>query len=209
MIQLDAKISSVYNELNTKIHTSPLSELLPLALKLAVELKDSNFEKWLHLEYEGYFNTNPYLTNDIEVPKYRIVVGNYFDTYGRLINIQNPKLTFINEYRLRNGIAELENLSKKGSFIHIYDSNLMELINKNLHINAFRFSFSPSCIQDVLSSVRSRLINNLDKIKIKYNLKITSPTKGTNKWTHDSKIGCISVIVAIISIVVSIILAKK
>ncbi|MFL0196432.1 hypothetical protein ACJDU8_12825 [Clostridium sp. WILCCON 0269] len=203
---MNTRISSTYNKLSTKVHISPLSELLPLALKLALELKDLDFEKWIHLEYEGYFNTNPYLTSEIKVPKYRIVVGNYLDIYARLINVQNPKFNFINEYRLRHGVAELENLSKNEQFITISDPDLMDFVNKNLNINALCFRFSPSCIQDVLSSIRARLIDNLSKIKIKYDIKITSSTEITNRWTRDNKIG---VIVGIIGVIVAIVLANK
>lgn len=188
-------IVSTYNELNKNINTSPLSELLPLALKLSIELNANDFTKWLRLEYEGYFNTNTHISSDIIVPEYRTIVGNYVDSYGHLIRVQDPKLSFINEYRLRHGVAELETLIKHDEFINIQDNDLLATLNNNFHVDAYCFKFSPSCVQAILSSIRAKLIDYLSEIQISYDLKPKLVSNNKPKWTRDNKIGCITAII--------------
>ena len=97
-----------YQDLLGQTNTAPLSQTMPIALRLARELKQTDFEKWLRLEIGGYFNTNSALTDDIKVPEYRNVAGQHLDKYGRPIAVSS-KLQFVNSVPLRNGIDELEN----------------------------------------------------------------------------------------------------
>lgn len=207
---MDNKIISIYTELNNKISTAPLSELLPLALKLSIELHEDKLTQWIYLEYEGYLNTNKYLTSEVIVPEYRTVVGNYYDSFNRLIPIMDPNLRFINEYRLRNGVSELEELAKNKKLTAIQDLDCLSLIYEYLHIKAFCYAFSNTYIHGILTSIRTKLIEEIHNIETIHKLEPIHINKNLSNWTRDNKLALIGIIVAvifgIIGIVVSIIL---
>lgn len=105
------------------------------------------------------------MTNDVVVPEYRTVVGQYSDIYGRPFLIREPKLQFINQYRLRNGIDELEKLSNGSEFIYIQDDELIQKIREDLKVNVHAFSFSPISVSRIISIIRSRLSDWLYEIQ--------------------------------------------
>ena len=48
------------------------------------------------------------MTHDVVVPEYRTVGGQWYDEFGRVFLVTDPKLGFVNETRLRPGVEELE-----------------------------------------------------------------------------------------------------
>lgn len=155
-----------YNNIIERAKSEKLSLVMPDLIHFATELNNSEFKKWILLEYNGYFNTNPLLEESTVVPEYRIVPGQFFDIYNRPLIIQDPKLTFVNTIRLRNGITELENYSAENKFFEIMDAGLNKLINDNLNVTVNSFSFHSSSVVGVLDSIRSQLITKLLDLKI-------------------------------------------
>jgi hypothetical protein len=122
--------SEIYEELRLRAAAAPLSELLPLLLSLSQILKNRELEKWVRLELNGYYNVNPALTEDVIVPEYRTVAGEHTDEYGRPLLITDPKLSFVNEDRLRNGVSELERLSGRDEMVSIRNPVSAQLLRQ-------------------------------------------------------------------------------
>jgi hypothetical protein len=141
-----------------------LSELIAELLILAQEADRPEVAKWARLELGGYFRGNSALTEDVVVPEYRTVVGQYWDRYGRPLVIKDSRLDFVNEYRLRYSILELEKMEHHSGLLAIDDSKLTEMIREQLKVEVREFRFSPSCISGVLSGVRTKLIEMLQEV---------------------------------------------
>jgi hypothetical protein len=152
-------------ELLGKISTAPLSQLLSLSLRLARELGDKAFEKWCRLEIDGYFADNLAMTSDVVVPEYRTVVGQYSDIYGRPFLIRDPQLQFINAYRLRIGVKQLEKIANGSKSYDVQDFDILENIRENLKVDVHTFTFSPVAVAGVLSSIHSKLSDWLYEIR--------------------------------------------
>ncbi len=75
--------------------------------------------------------------------------------------ITDPKMRFVNEYRLRHGALELEKLAESKDFISIQDPGFIDIIKKNLKVDVFSFRFSPTAIFGVLNAIRTNLINRM------------------------------------------------
>jgi uncharacterized protein (TIGR02391 family) len=157
--------SALYRELRAKASASPISELLQSLVILANDLKNREVEKWAKLELGGYLRDNPEMNNDVVVPEYRTVVGLWHDRYGRPLLIDDPKLQFINSHRLRNGVAELEKLSKSDSPHSLIDPDRAELFRKELQVEVDRLIFGSGEVVGVLSNIRTRLIDALSKLR--------------------------------------------
>lgn len=142
---------------------APLSKCLPAVLKLALQIGNKDLEKWARLEIDGYYATNPALDDEVVVPEYRTISGQFIDAYGRPLIIRDPELRFINEDRLRNGVAELESLARSTGMLS-YESPQAETINRHLKVNVSKFQFHPSAIDGVLSGIRSELIQRMHRI---------------------------------------------
>src|SRR5919204_4791404 len=99
---------SEYDRVLRKAEDAPLSQSLPKALQLATATGDIEFATWIRLELLGYTSSNPAMTDTTVVPEYRTVRGQWFDAYGRLFLVNDPKLVFVNEDRLRDPVSELE-----------------------------------------------------------------------------------------------------
>jgi len=140
---------------------------LPIALRLAQQLENEEFEKWIRLELHGYFNSNPVITEDVVVPKYRTVAGQHSDDFGRPIVITNSELSFVNETRLRFSVAELEQMVSKSEQISTRDPVMTEIIKENLNVVVTIFTFSTKQIPGILSSIKTRLSDYLIEIKPK------------------------------------------
>jgi uncharacterized protein (TIGR02391 family) len=152
----------LYNEIIEDLRTSkPLSKILPSVLILSKKIKDENLQKWTELESKSYYNSNEALTNDIIVPEYRIVAGQYHDLYNRPLILQDPEYKFVNEYRLREGVLELEKLASSTKLLTIVDPTFTELINKHFAVEVHSFTYSPRSIDAILESIRFTLINKL------------------------------------------------
>jgi len=146
------------------IHAVPVSNLLSRTLRLARRLGAADLERWVRLELEGYFNTNVALRESDIVPPYRTVVGRYYDSYGRLFQISDPDLQFVNEYRLRTGADELEAYLERGGHIAIQDLTFTELIRTKLEVNVDRFRFDTTQLRGVLTAIRNELGDRLDAL---------------------------------------------
>lgn len=138
-----------------------LSSIFPSILIFAKRAKDKELEKWVILEMNGYFNTNPSLTEDVEVPSYRIVPGQFYDLYNRPLIITDPKLSFINEYRLRHSIKEIEEMSKTNGLMSLQDTHLANLIWEGLKVKVHTFDFSPKSTLSILESIKTIALNKL------------------------------------------------
>jgi uncharacterized protein (TIGR02391 family) len=157
---------SLFKEIVHDLKSSKkLSEIFPSALIFSKELKDKDLEKWLQLEMNGYIRPNPALTADVVVPEYRTVPGQYYDIYGRPLVLSDPKMSFVNEYRLRHGVVELEKFAEYKDFIAIQDSHFIDGIKKHLKVNVYSFKFSPDAILGILDAIKTNLINKIIAIK--------------------------------------------
>lgn len=105
----------------------------------------------------GYIKENPYLTEDDVVPPYRTVVGFHSDAYGRRLELNNPRLSFINEDRLRNSVSELEKMEQSDVPIVIQDLEAIEIIRKHLKVEVHKFTFSPIMVAGVINAIRGKL----------------------------------------------------
>jgi uncharacterized protein (TIGR02391 family) len=157
--------SNLYREIRSKASAAPLSELLQSLVILANDVKSREVEKWAKLELGGYIRDNPLMTNEVVVPEYRTVVGVWLDRYGRPLVLSNEDLTFVNEFRLRNGVAELEQLSKSSDRHTLSDPGHVAIIQEHLHVNVEFFTFGPQEVAGVLSNIRTRFIDMLGHLR--------------------------------------------
>lgn len=144
-----------------RINNEPLSIIMPVILMIAKKLDKKDFENWLKLELNGYFDTNPALTDESEVPKYRTVIGQHYNNYGRQLEIQDSKLSFINTTRLRYSVGELEMMEKKDDFFSIQDQYMCKLIHDNLGVIVTNFKFHSSQIITIISSIKTELVDRV------------------------------------------------
>lgn len=150
--------------LKSSAHTMDLSLLLPRLIQIAKTRKNRGLEKWARLELKGYYPDNGMEKADV-VPTYRAVAGQHEDEYGRPLIISDEKLGFINEMRLRNGIKELEELSKERKTVFMRDPQLIKSIRENLNVDVTRFAFNTISIHGILEAIRMEVIDRLDQMK--------------------------------------------
>lgn len=155
----------LYEKILSMVDCTPLSELLSLSLRLSHKIRNKDMEKWIQLELNGYFNTNPSLTEDVVVPEYRTIVIQHFDKFGEAFIIRNPNLLFVNETRLRNGVSELERLSKLEENVYVQDPYLIQLLHNNCDFEASNYGFNPFQTLGILTSIRTKLIDWLHEIE--------------------------------------------
>jgi uncharacterized protein (TIGR02391 family) len=167
---------------------APLSEVIPELLILAQETERSEVAKWAGLELGGYFRGNSALTKEVVVPEYRIVVGQYSDRYGRPLVITDSRLAFVNEYRLRFSVPELERMENRSGLLTIDDPTFTDMIRDKLNVEVHQFCFSPSCVSGVLSGIRARFIEMLQDVRPQSSLgsdpilRIDSPERPGKSW---------------------------
>lgn len=155
--ELISKLSSDYK----------IGNLFPKAILIAKRVNQKMLEKWLKLELYGYFDTNPEMTKEDEVPKYRTVAGLYYDMYGRPLIIDDPKYSFINEGILRNGISELENLSEsKTNFIKLINPSASYLIKEHFEVDIHYFSIPVSALKNILDRIRIEILERMLSLEI-------------------------------------------
>jgi hypothetical protein len=158
-----------YDQLMKSIEELPLGKALQKTLRVAQELKDNEFEKWIRLELHGYWNTNSALTEEVVVPEYRTVAGYYTDDYGRQLVLSDPKAGFINETRLRFGVIEMEGMIGAKGPLAFRAPQFTEIIRDELGVEVTTFNFSPKAVPPVLEAIRTGLFDSLmsrrDKIQ--------------------------------------------
>ncbi|HEC36031.1 MAG TPA: hypothetical protein ENI39_05800 [Anaerolineae bacterium] len=155
----------LYHEIAQKAASEPLSRLLPSMLTLARRINNPDLENWVRLEMGGYLRENPAMNDDVVVPAYRTIAGQRSDEFGRPLIISDPELHFVNEDRIRSGVAELEHLARSRDMLTIRNPAANEIIRKQLGVEVTRFTFHPSAIAGVLSNIRSRLLDWLSEIQ--------------------------------------------
>lgn len=154
------KILSLIDELLDKSSELKTSELLPKALALSKIIGDVEFEKWLLLETSGYFNTNAALTDDVFVPDYRKVPGQYYDDNKRPLLIDDPSIAnTINNYAIREGVAELEGLTQQNKLLSFRNPSVNQFIKETFGVEVTTFVYSANSINAVLGEIRNKLIN--------------------------------------------------
>ncbi|MFC2015527.1 hypothetical protein ACFLUM_01195 [Chloroflexota bacterium] len=158
-------IALQFQKLLDEAATAPLSQLLPRTLSLAHKMANSGLKEWARLEIDGYFSDNPAMTEDVIVPAYRTVAGQYTDEMGRPLVLQDPKLRFVNEERLRYGVAELESLARSQRNLVIRDPTLPQMLREHFGVHVSQFSFHPAAIEGVLGRIRSELTDRLHGIE--------------------------------------------
>lgn len=181
---MNRSLITLYQNLLGQTNTTPLSQTMPIALRLARELKQADFEKWLRLEIGGYFDTNPALTPDVQVPKYRNVVGEHLDKYGRPIGVPY-KLQFVNVVPLRNGIDELEKLAAGTEMLTVKNPVSIEFFRERFNVEVFAFHFNPLEINGILGSIKLKLNdwlydvqNSSPKLSSELDKEVTKTTEG-------------------------------
>lgn len=147
-----------------KVNEPTVVRILDKLIEIANANNDESLKKWAHLESEGYYASNRYLTEEDIVPQYREVAGEHRDCYGKPLLISDPKLSFVNTARLRHSVAELESLSKRsGELLSIKDPETCKLIKEHLDVNVCEFVFNPASLDGVLNSIRQEAIRRSRK----------------------------------------------
>lgn len=152
---------STFERLLSIVEEQPLSRSLPAALRIANAIGDQELASWIRLELMGYLLDNPTMTQHTVVPEYRSVAGQWRDDYGRPLLLEDPKLGFINETRLRLGVAELEGIASGTGMLAMRLTDLSEIIRKHLNVEVTTFEFRPSSVTQVLTNVKVRLLDQL------------------------------------------------
>jgi hypothetical protein len=138
----------------------PLSTVLPKALDLAQQIQDRELEHWVRLESYGYYLENGMRAAEI-VPEYRTVGGRYVDQFNNVFQPTDPEFSFLNTYRIRSGIGQLEELARRDDMQNIRDDDMISLFRQHLRWEPVRFCFSPVEVVEVLSQIRNRLLERL------------------------------------------------
>jgi len=152
---------NAFERLLTLVEEQPLSRSLPTALIVASTIADKSLASWVRLELMGYLAGNPAMRDDTIVPEYRSVTGQWYDDYGRMFALDDSQLGFINELRLREGVAELEGLAAGGGTLAMRPTELSEIIRKGLNIEVSVFQFRPSSVSQVLTNIKVHLLDHL------------------------------------------------
>lgn len=147
------------------IDEETLSKSLPKILRLSQSIGASDLEKWIRLELNGYFNTNPALTADVIVPEYRTVVGHHSDDYGRPLIIKNHDLAFVNTTRVRFGAADLERMLDENFKYSYRDPLMSETIKNNMGVEVTVYSFHTSQLAGVIAGIKTELSDRLMEIR--------------------------------------------
>lgn len=140
-----------------------LSRLLNYLIDFSHKIGEKDLEKWSRLELNGYYVENG-MTNKDVVPEYRTLPGQHMDEYGRPLIVTDPKLGFVNETRLRNGVKELEELASRKEMLFIRDMEMSQILRDHLGVDVTRFVFNPSSIAGVLERIRTEIIDKLNEI---------------------------------------------
>ncbi len=141
-----------------------VAEMIDRIIEIAKRNNDKDLEKWAHLESEGYYASNKYLTEKDTVPEYREVAGEYRDYWNRTLVIRDPKLNFVNTTRLRQSVAELESLSKRSDGeLSFMDPETCQLIKKYFKADVYQFVFNPASIDGILNAIKQEAIRRASK----------------------------------------------
>jgi len=150
-----------FDELLRVAEDQPLSRSLPRVLSAANKVGAGGLSQWAKLELMGYLSENPAMTDDVVVPEYRTVVGTWYDDFGRMFRVDDPKMSFVNEIRLRHGVAELEALARATGPLDAVEHPSAALIRDSLAVPVTVFRFDPRAAAQILMNIRVHLIDQL------------------------------------------------
>ena len=154
----DKKLHLLIEDILEKTSTLNLSEVLPKAITLAKQIDDKVFEKWILLESIGYFEKNPAITEDVVTPDYRMIPGQYHDKQGRPLVLADPDFAYLNNYPIREGVAELEKISQHDGTISFRNPTVIQTYKEELGLDVDTFTYSPMSVIPVLDEIRNQLI---------------------------------------------------
>lgn len=172
---------SIIQELQDDILDSKtnLSSILRKAKVLAYDLKNEEFKKWVDNELNGYSNEN-------EIPDYRKSMaynfGHFIGSFGRQMknapiptrNLPEPFKKFAEDLVFYNGVRALESLiednSDKNSIL--WPADMVAIVSDKIYedmvcISAWK-SISRSKVEQILDTVRNRLLNVVLELREKY-----------------------------------------
>jgi len=150
-----------YEDLVDNVAAQALSQSLPRVLTVATSIRDDSLATLVKLELMGYWEDNPEMSADVVVPEYRTVAGNWYDDYGRRFLVQDEKIAFVNEIRLRQGVAELEGYSTATQVLSMRQPSYAEAIRDSLKVNVSVFQFHANTICQVLANIRVHILEEL------------------------------------------------
>jgi hypothetical protein len=101
------------------------------------------------------------MTKQTVVPEYRAVGGQWTDEYRRALILTDPRLTFVNETRLRSGVLELESFIGASGMIALRLPEFSEIIQKELGVEVSLFWITPHSVAQVLAKIRAQLLDGL------------------------------------------------
>lgn len=174
----------------------PLSQVLPYALQLSKLLGHRDLEHWVRLELLGY-NQEGGMTEQDVVPEYREITGRYIDSYNRMLQLPSD-LHFVNGYRFRYGVRQLEELAKKEKMQNIRDEESIALLRRELNADVYRFCFSPTEIVGVIDRIRNRLLEKVNSVELGEGNKPDNSSKG-EKRTTKKVLSVVGVFAAVLS----------
>ena len=143
------------------VEEHPLSRSLPRVLTVATTIGAQDLADWVKLELMGYYAENPAMTDDVVIPEYRGIAGNWYDDFGRMLLLDDPKLHFVNEIRLRQGVAELEGYATASGPLHTRELSNAAIIRETLKVPVTAFQFDANSIRQVLTNIRVHLLDKL------------------------------------------------
>jgi uncharacterized protein (TIGR02391 family) len=155
---------SLYDQIMNDLGTSkPLSEVLPTALIYAKQTKKKSLEKWITLEMNGYYSSTKALTKTTVLPEYRAVPVMYYDDYNREVILRGNVPKEIRQYRLRTGIAELEQATKAKETLYFKDDSWNKIVSEAIGVQVASCYFTPAAVIGILGSIKANLIDLLVK----------------------------------------------
>jgi hypothetical protein len=152
---------STFDQVMRDAEERSLDRSLPVVLRIARAIGDEELATWLRLELMGYLAENPAMGNDTVVPEYRTVPGQWYDDYGRPLVLDDANLTFINEFRLRQGAAELQGLATATGSLSVRPMEFSQLIRRELNVEVSVFQFRSASVSQVLANIKLHLLDQL------------------------------------------------
>jgi uncharacterized protein (TIGR02391 family) len=124
----------------------------------------------------------------VRVPDYRKVAGQWYNEYRQLIIIEDPELAgLVNNYHIREGAAEMEQFAENGKLLQLKNPGVQNMLKEKLSIEVEYFVYNSKSLLNILTEIRTRLINwLLEKQKeiisnsTTENLNLDLPTELTN-----------------------------
>lgn len=157
-----------------------LSSILRRAKVLASDLKNEEFKKWVDNELNGYSGNNK------EIPEYRkrtaYNFGHFFGSFGSeannvpipMLNLPEPIKKYVEMLVFAEGVRALESLieSDSDSIKYLWPADMCAIVADKIYedmvcVSAWK-SVSKSNVEQVLDTVRTRLLNVVLELRDKY-----------------------------------------